>query len=669
MSALSLPEEELLVLVARIELDAEEAGRLDSLISGRLDWGVVEKRAKILGMQPLLFRHISEGDRPARVPRETLARLRDAYDSQGIRGVRTLGQVGRIVDALRGGDVPVVLLKGAYLLGSLYPDAALRPMNDVDLLCRPGDADRVSQLLQELGYRQKVKADKSRTHKQMTEGQCNHLPAFVSEQGTAVEVHLQLFSRLDNAAENLAALWKAAGPRPWNGTTVQALELTDQLAYLLIHLHGHLATVGSLPLYWWCDLHELIRAVPPSFAWEGLLARLESLGKSAEAGAVLALLREHWRTPVPEEILQRLGGVAPSISLPSLLEGECANPAMLVQSRVAIVEGLVSSKGRVAAARYLFRVTWPSSQFLAEHYRLDASAVTFPHRLRFACALSGKWALTVASGVLGGVSRGFSRRRRPPPSKRRAASPPGVAVECSGVGVTFGKRGILRDIDLRLESGTITAIVGPCGAGKTTLLKALAGLVPVSAGTIRIRGRHLPKEALLARREIGFASAEERSFYWRLTGRENLRFFAALHGMRGPGRDRAIEEAIRAVGLEHKAGLRFQEYSSGMRQALGVARALLHDPSVLLLDEPTRSLSPDMVKRIRGVLLQQATERGTAVLLASHHLREVEQIAHQIVLMAGGRIVAAGTLAQLKERAGMDASADLDALFEHFTGD
>jgi ABC-2 type transport system ATP-binding protein len=668
VSALPTPEDELLVLVARIGLDAGDAARLDALLSGDLDWGAVEARAEALGLEALLFRHLSDGERAARVPSATVARLRDAYDRQAIRGVRTLGKVGRILDALRAADVPVVLLKGAFLLGSLYPDAALRPMNDVDLLCRPADADRVREVLEGLGYRQKAKAEKSATHKLIAAERCNHLPGFVDDRGTAVEVHLQLFAGLANAEENLAAVWEAAVPCDWNGTTVLALSPEDQLAYLLIHLHGHAATTDALTLYWWCDIHEVIRSAPPSFAWERLLARLASLGRGAEAGTLLALLREHWRTPVADDVLKRLGGDASSISLPSLLEGGCANPRLLVGSRVALVERLAATEGRLAAARYLFRVAWPSRQFVAEHFRVDPSALTLRHRLRFACGLSRKWARTAASGVSRAAPRNATRQQRPRDASRRDAPPSGVAVECSGVTVSFGSRVILREIDLQLEAGTITALVGRCGAGKTTLLKALAGLVPAAAGTIRVRGRRLPEESLPARREIGFASAEERSFYWRLSGRENLRFFAALHGLRGPGRDRAIEEAISAVGLEGEAGLRFQEYSSGMRQALGVARALLHEPSVLLLDEPTRSLSPDMVKRVRGVLERQAGERGTAVLIASHHLREVERIAGQVVLMDRGRVIASGSLAQLKERAGMDASADLDALFEHFTG-
>lgn len=257
---------------------------------------------------------------------------------------------------------------------------------------------------------------------------------------------------------------------------------------------------------------------------------------------------------------------------------------------------------------------------------------------------------------------------RPGPCTATSGATAHAAVACSGLNVDFGRREILRDIRLLIPAGTIAALVGPCGAGKTTLIKALAGLIPAAAGTIRVCDQAVTTGSPGTRRQIGFSPAEERSFYWRLSGRENLRFFAALQGMSGADSERRIEVLLRTVGLEEQTGLRFQEYSSGMRQALGIARALLHDPPVLLLDEPTRSLSPDMVKRVHRILLRKAREEGAAILISSHNLREVERIADDIHLMDRGRIRASGTLEELLATAGLGPDADLEALFDHHTG-
>jgi len=240
------------------------------------------------------------------------------------------------------------------------------------------------------------------------------------------------------------------------------------------------------------------------------------------------------------------------------------------------------------------------------------------------------------------------------------------ALECHGIEKTFRRNTVLRGIHLRVWPGSTLGLVGPNGAGKTTLLKILAGLMPPSKGTVHIRGEGFQTAPRRVQRLVGFVSSEERSFYWRLSGRENLKFFAALHGIHGRRRSQRVDGLLEELGLGAQAGVRFQEYSSGMKQALCLARALLHDPPVLLLDEPTRSLSPDAARRFRRVLRGKAREEGRALLVASHDLRAVEELADEIALIDGGAIIAAGTLAALGQQAGLAPGAGLDAVFEQF---
>lgn len=242
------------------------------------------------------------------------------------------------------------------------------------------------------------------------------------------------------------------------------------------------------------------------------------------------------------------------------------------------------------------------------------------------------------------------------------------AVECVNINKSFGDKNVLHDINLRVKPGTIMALVGPNGAGKTTLLKILATLIAPSGGRAFIGGENVADNPIDIKKKMGFLSSEERSFYWRLTGRQNLKFFASLYDIRGKDKNKRIDEVLTSVGFYNDADTRFREYSTGMKQTLGIVRVLLHDPSVLLLDEPTRSLSPDVAKRIRKLILKKAKDEGKTVLISSHNLSEVEKLADSIAMLDHGVIQSVGTMDELKKLAGISVSANLNAVFEYFTG-
>jgi ABC-2 type transport system ATP-binding protein len=239
-------------------------------------------------------------------------------------------------------------------------------------------------------------------------------------------------------------------------------------------------------------------------------------------------------------------------------------------------------------------------------------------------------------------------------------------ILCENIGKNFGRKNILRDVSLEVPPGKIMAIVGPNGAGKTTFLKILATLVEPSDGDARINGFSVRQDPARVRQVIGYISAEERSFYWRLNGIQNLRFFAAMHGIHGrQGRDR-ICRALNHVGLAERAKERVRNYSSGMKQVLGIARGILHDPLVLLMDEPTRSLSPELARKIRNLIKRMAAEDQKAILLSSHNLTEVEDLADCILMLDRGCVKAQGTMAELRKAAALGESASLDDVFHHY---
>jgi len=206
----------------------------------------------------------------------------------------------------------------------------------------------------------------------------------------------------------------------------------------------------------------------------------------------------------------------------------------------------------------------------------------------------------------------------------------------------------LVDVDLEVPRGTLYGLLGPNGAGKTTLLKILACLILPNRGKAEVEGRDVATEDQEVRRSIGFVTADERSFYWRLSGEENLAFFARLYGLTGAEARRRTRELLAAMELEEVAKREFMSYSSGMKQRLAICRALLHDPPVLCLDEPTRSLDPIAAKHLRQFIRQDLHRaRGKTILLATHNLQEAEDLCQRLAVLHRGRVLREGALHEI----------------------
>jgi len=201
-------------------------------------------------------------------------------------------------------------------------------------------------------------------------------------------------------------------------------------------------------------------------------------------------------------------------------------------------------------------------------------------------------------------------------------------------------------VDLSIARGELFGLLGPNGAGKTTLIKMLATLIEPTSGSASICGYGL-KNAAAVKAAIGLVTTDERSFYWRLTGRQNLHFFAALHGLT-ESTDR-VNEMLALVKLEDSADRAFKQYSTGMRQRLSIARALMHRPQVLFLDEPTRGLDPTAIQALHDFIREDlTTRRGLTVLLTTHWLHEAELLCDRIAILHKGRIQGLGTLPELR---------------------
>jgi ABC-2 type transport system ATP-binding protein len=226
---------------------------------------------------------------------------------------------------------------------------------------------------------------------------------------------------------------------------------------------------------------------------------------------------------------------------------------------------------------------------------------------------------------------------------QRRPAEDGAAVETSGLTKRFAQRIAVDAVSLAVPRGTAYGFLGHNGAGKTTLIRMLLGLTRASAGSAQLLGLPVPARRAQALARVG-AIVEEPSFYPHLTGRENLKIAAAV---RGPEARPRIDAVLHRVGLEKRAGDRVGTYSLGMRQRLGVARCLLSDPELLILDEPMNGLDPGGMLDMRRMIRALVEEEGRTVFISSHLLDEIEKTCDVAAIIDRGRVIAQGPIEEL----------------------
>jgi ABC-2 type transport system ATP-binding protein len=217
----------------------------------------------------------------------------------------------------------------------------------------------------------------------------------------------------------------------------------------------------------------------------------------------------------------------------------------------------------------------------------------------------------------------------------------------------------LKGVDLTVERGAIFGLLGPNGAGKTTLTKILSTLLLPTSGTALVLGHDVTKETDWLRPRMGLVLGGERGLYNRISGRENLRYFADLYGVPVAERETRIREVLERVDLTGAADRRVEEYSRGMKQKLHLARGILHRPEILFLDEPTIGLDPKSARETRK-LIRSLVGDGVTIFLTTHYMFEAEELCPKLAILSKGRIVARDTVDGLRTLVGGDRTLEVE---------
>ncbi len=219
-----------------------------------------------------------------------------------------------------------------------------------------------------------------------------------------------------------------------------------------------------------------------------------------------------------------------------------------------------------------------------------------------------------------------------------------LILKCEKLNKNFGKKQILKNVNLEINKGDILGFIGPNGAGKTTTIKLILGLQSITSGKVLINGHDVAKDFTKAIERVG-AIVENPDLYMYLSGYENLKLIANLYNNID---EKRIQEVISLVKLEKRIKDKVSKYSLGMRQRLGIAQAIIHKPNLLILDEPTNGLDPEGIKEIRDLLLELAEKEKMAILISSHNLAELDNLCNKVSIIKNGEIIETSNIEQIK---------------------
>jgi ABC-2 type transport system ATP-binding protein len=239
-------------------------------------------------------------------------------------------------------------------------------------------------------------------------------------------------------------------------------------------------------------------------------------------------------------------------------------------------------------------------------------------------------------------------------------------IQTSDLTRFYGTLAAVRDLNLSVEKGELFGFLGPNGAGKTTTIRMIIGLLRPTSGTVRVAGHDVSQEPMAVKRSVGYLP-QTPLLYERLTGREFLRFIGGLYGISEKKIESRTKHLMELMALSDKADQLIESYSGGMRNKIGLCAALLHQPPVLVLDEPLTGLDPHSARQVKD-LLRDMCRRGHTVFLSTHVLEIAERVCDRVGILDQGQLIAVGTMEDLRAQARSNGDTTLEDLFLELTG-
>jgi hypothetical protein len=371
-----LPSEALIpVLAAKVNWGSTDAAKMEALLSGNIDWHTIMVDSAKLGVQPLLYKHLSQAGWSQYVPPDVLTSLKGLYRKESLRNIRIYGLIERLLAAFNEAGISLVLLKGAFLARWIYRDIALRPMGDIDVLCREGEISLVKAKLAELGFQQKTVYPSPFHEKLYAIDRGWHLKPFYDSKRAMVEVHFSIFPNVPGGFTQMGQVWDGVGCQATNGLSASCLAPADLLLYLCLHLLHHLR-LGRWQLYWFCDIHEVVAHYGNEIEWERLFTTASLLGVRDRVQSIFDLLNRHWNTGLPE-----MHGDFEKLSMAAVLHKRLLRGHEEIQK--AVIRGQLHKLGMVGdisgwrnRAYFLWKLVFPSRENVIGRYR-PRNSLTF----------------------------------------------------------------------------------------------------------------------------------------------------------------------------------------------------------------------------------------------------------------------------------------------------
>ncbi len=366
------PEQQILINSARLELDDIAKSGIKSIILNNPNWHEILALSAQYGTQPLLNKHLSKDAFSQHIPDQVLKTLNNNVSRLSLKCHLIHSELSLFLEAVILQNIPVILLKGSFLANSIYRNISLRPMGDIDILCKKKDIERIQNLLIKKGYSQSYR--KHITHEELEV----HLSPYIHPNGAIIEVHTDIFPQLFCPEEYIENIWEHICPCESFATPVYSLSNEHLLLFLITHLYKHFTGIKGITLYWLCDIHEVVRQLGDKIKWDRFFKDSDLLNTAEAVSAIFQLIQAEWRTPMPETVVARVKDPIRKIPVNKIFSSKI-DARMHYKIKIKYLWEIKGWKNKI---KYCFCIFFPVPDYIIQEYQLNDHSFVLAYYLR-----------------------------------------------------------------------------------------------------------------------------------------------------------------------------------------------------------------------------------------------------------------------------------------------